>query len=102
MRKSTKMWTVQVQMYSHCRLEVRASFPIAAGAEITNQYVKPRIGTVVRRAILAKKWFFDCHCPRLVGKIQYPDTTGFCVKVPAKLCKVSCFGYGLCIGCLGY
>ena len=51
-------------MYSNFRLEVRASFPIAAGAEITNQYVKPRIGTVVRRAILAKKWFFDCHCPR--------------------------------------
>ena len=73
MRKSIKMWTVGVQMYSHCRLEVRASFPIAAGAEITNQYVKPRIGTVVRRAILAKKWFFDCHCPRLVWEIFWKD-----------------------------
>ena len=43
---------------------MRASCAIPAGAEITNQYVKPRIGTVVRRAMLARKWFFDCKCGR--------------------------------------
>lgn len=46
------------------RLQVRASFPILAGEEITNQYVKPLNGTAIRKHILRSKWYFECECPR--------------------------------------
>ncbi len=45
-------------------MEIRASCPIPAGSEICIQYVRPNSGTLVRRAILSKKWFFDCACAR--------------------------------------
>ena len=46
------------------RLEVRCVKKIAAGDEITTQYVSPDKHTKLRRRMLFKKWFFWCSCSR--------------------------------------
>jgi len=46
------------------RCEIRATRDIAAGEEVTKQYVSPLETTNMRRAKLREGWYFDCECER--------------------------------------
>ncbi len=50
------------------RMELRAATKIAAGEEITTQYVKPSGTTGSRRANLFRKWHFECRWAKCVIK----------------------------------
>ena len=51
--------------------EVRATTAIAAGEEITKQYVNPLETTALRRAKLKAGWYFDCRFALQLHKIKY-------------------------------
>ena len=45
-------------------LQLTAQTRIAAGDEISIQYVTPLLGNLQRRAKTVKNWYFECGCPR--------------------------------------
>ena len=70
-----------LDFFNFCSLELRASELIKKGQEISNQYVKPDVGTVSRRLILRNKWHFLCDCSRC------SDPSEFGSNLSALLCE---------------
>ena len=56
------------------RVEIRAKTRIREGEEITNEYLKPETGTLLRREVINTKWFFYCSCPRCRDPTELGET----------------------------
>jgi len=53
------------------KLELRAQVDIAAGEEVTIQYITFLFGNTRRRRDIHQCWFFDCRCPRCQDRTEF-------------------------------